>query len=494
MLQRHLKGSRRASGFTRPKVLVLLPFRAHALAFVRALCALLPPFIEQVENKARFEREYGEEEGAAPCGVRPADYQHLFDNGNDDCFRSALAGGGEAVRAILQVGYRDRVAARHPLATGADGESKRDIDWLSSIEVVLAGPPAQFGAIRRDSAQFCAILRNSLTRRRPSSTSTSSRCRTGRTRTRSSTSSTARRRRRATPTTRACARVPRRRRRQAPPVGAPRRHPSASSRRSPRLRQGRRTDDDAANVPRRAGVPARMRSSIASTPTTRRRRPTRGSAFGARILPSIVRSLADGADGRTLLAVVLEFVRVRALLKGRASRRVSVLDAEGARARRASSRASCRCCSTPSAPLLPPPPLPGRAQPRAPRAADVPALLPRAHQHARPPEPAVEVVVRAAAWASRALLPPRPAAAPALVGSERAARVATDEKSSFLLLVEEGAATRARASQLQILGPLGVPRMSRARDPTRTILCDARRGPSRVTLLQRVRAKFARER
>ena len=41
-------------------------------------------------------------------------------------------------------------------------------------------------------------------------------------------------------------------------------------------------------------------------------------AFSARILPSIVRSLADGADGRTLLFVpsYLEFVRVQALLKG----------------------------------------------------------------------------------------------------------------------------------------------------------------------------------
>ena len=93
MLQRHLKKglAPRDQGFTRPKVLVLLPFRAHALAFVRALCALLPPFIEQVENKARFEREYSEEEGAAPMPAsKPADYQHLFDGNNDDCFRCAL--------------------------------------------------------------------------------------------------------------------------------------------------------------------------------------------------------------------------------------------------------------------------------------------------------------------------------------------------------------------------------------------------------------------
>ena len=163
MLQRHLKKglAPRDQGFTRPKVLVLLPFRAHALAFVRALCALLPPFIEQVENKARFEREYSEEEGAAPMPAsKPADYQHLFDGNNDDCFRCPLRLTRKAAKLYAPF-YKSDLVIASPLgirlATGADGESKRDIDWLSSIEVVLAGYAAQFGAIRRNSAQFGAI-------------------------------------------------------------------------------------------------------------------------------------------------------------------------------------------------------------------------------------------------------------------------------------------------------------------------------------------------
>lgn len=35
-------------GFTRPTVLVLLPFRSHALAFMQALMEMLPDTIEQV--------------------------------------------------------------------------------------------------------------------------------------------------------------------------------------------------------------------------------------------------------------------------------------------------------------------------------------------------------------------------------------------------------------------------------------------------------------
>ena len=61
MLLRHQKlhATPQDQGFTRPTVLVLLPFRSHALAFIQALLALLPPCYEQVENKARFVKKYG---------------------------------------------------------------------------------------------------------------------------------------------------------------------------------------------------------------------------------------------------------------------------------------------------------------------------------------------------------------------------------------------------------------------------------------------------
>lgn len=125
--------SERDQGFTRCTTLVLLPFRSHALAFMKSLLALLPPnfeqatlhniffhlfpeqasllhasaakmfpphFVkvlyclalrcpslsaprcisEQVENKARFFREFSEEEGAAPMpATKPEDYKQVIE-------------------------------------------------------------------------------------------------------------------------------------------------------------------------------------------------------------------------------------------------------------------------------------------------------------------------------------------------------------------------------------------------------------------------------
>ena len=93
MLQRHKrKGlAPQDQGFTRPTVLVLLPFRVQAHAFMRAALRLLPPCYEQVENKGRFFKEYAEEDGAPPMPAsKPDDYRRLFDGNNDDCFRCAL--------------------------------------------------------------------------------------------------------------------------------------------------------------------------------------------------------------------------------------------------------------------------------------------------------------------------------------------------------------------------------------------------------------------
>ena len=91
---------------------------------------------------------------------KPADYQHLFDGNNDDCFRCPLRLTRKAAKLYAPF-YKSDLEIASPLgirlATGADGESKRDIDWLSSIEVVLAGYAAQFCAIRRNSAPFRAI-------------------------------------------------------------------------------------------------------------------------------------------------------------------------------------------------------------------------------------------------------------------------------------------------------------------------------------------------
>jgi U3 small nucleolar RNA-associated protein 25 len=53
-------------GFTRPKVLVIMPFRQSALDFVEDLMKLAPrSSSDEVANNKRFRKEFSEEEPAA---------------------------------------------------------------------------------------------------------------------------------------------------------------------------------------------------------------------------------------------------------------------------------------------------------------------------------------------------------------------------------------------------------------------------------------------
>lgn len=142
MLTRHAKREEKPQdqGFTRPTVLVVLPFRSHALAFVKALLSLLPSSYAQVENKARFFKEFGEEEGAPQVpATKPDDYKLLFAGNNDDCFKCGLKLTRKSLKLYSSFYQSDLVVAS-PLGLRSslgDGSHKRDVDWLSSIEVLL---------------------------------------------------------------------------------------------------------------------------------------------------------------------------------------------------------------------------------------------------------------------------------------------------------------------------------------------------------------------
>ena len=83
-------------GFTRPSVLILLPFRAFALRWVAALTSHTPPPSFQIENHARFQAEYGLPPGAvdklaeAAPGVYPRDHVEMFKGNVDDSFRLGI--------------------------------------------------------------------------------------------------------------------------------------------------------------------------------------------------------------------------------------------------------------------------------------------------------------------------------------------------------------------------------------------------------------------
>lgn len=80
-------------GFTRPSVLILLPFRSFAMQWLDALTCHTPRPSYQIENYARFMSEYGLPPGAvdklaeAAPGTYPKDHIEMFKGNVDDSFR-----------------------------------------------------------------------------------------------------------------------------------------------------------------------------------------------------------------------------------------------------------------------------------------------------------------------------------------------------------------------------------------------------------------------
>ncbi|KAG5639038.1 hypothetical protein H0H81_007651 [Sphagnurus paluster] len=83
-------------GFTRPSVLVLLPFRSAALDWFSAITVHTPSPIFQIENQARFASEYGLPQGVidklaeAEPGTYPRDHMETFKGNVDDNFRVGI--------------------------------------------------------------------------------------------------------------------------------------------------------------------------------------------------------------------------------------------------------------------------------------------------------------------------------------------------------------------------------------------------------------------
>ncbi|XP_025065094.1 digestive organ expansion factor homolog isoform X4 [Alligator sinensis] len=104
----------RDQGLTRPKVLIVVPFRESALRVVQIFISLLESGNKKqidVSNKKRFKGEFGSDPDEKPPNLkRPEDYEAVFAGNIDDHFRIVI---------------------------GAEGEKKRDFDFLSSIEILI---------------------------------------------------------------------------------------------------------------------------------------------------------------------------------------------------------------------------------------------------------------------------------------------------------------------------------------------------------------------
>ncbi|GLD56314.1 digestive organ expansion factor homolog isoform X2 [Lates japonicus] len=133
----------RDQGLTRPKVLILVPFRGGALRVVQTFISLLETKSKKivVSNKKRFKEEFGEEADEQPPSLqRPDDYHAIFSGNVDDHFRIGVSIVRSSIRLYAPF-YSSDIIIASPLGLrtvlGAEGESKRDFDFLSSIELLV---------------------------------------------------------------------------------------------------------------------------------------------------------------------------------------------------------------------------------------------------------------------------------------------------------------------------------------------------------------------
>ncbi|GJE85252.1 digestive organ expansion factor [Phanerochaete sordida] len=129
-------------GFTRPSVLILLPFRSFAQRWVSALTSHTPPPSFQVENRSRFETEYGLPPGAvdkllaAEPGTYPKDHVEMFRGNVDDSFRLGVKMTRKSMKLFADF-YGCDVIIASPLGLRMSIEKEKNADFLSSIELLI---------------------------------------------------------------------------------------------------------------------------------------------------------------------------------------------------------------------------------------------------------------------------------------------------------------------------------------------------------------------
>lgn len=144
-------------GFTRPKVLILLPMRSIAFRVVKRLIQLTPESQRvNVEHLDRFNAEFGcedesddDDEKTSKNGKstthkssKPSDWQALFGEKNsDDEFMLGIKHTRKSIRLYGDFYSSDMIIASplklHMAIGQAEENKERDVDYLSSIEVLI---------------------------------------------------------------------------------------------------------------------------------------------------------------------------------------------------------------------------------------------------------------------------------------------------------------------------------------------------------------------
>lgn len=140
----------RDQGLTRPKVLILVPFKKHAFTIVNIIIKLLMRKNEEyITNKKRFLDEFGsegyeqekdEEHKDLLNNSKGEEFSELFSGNIDDHFRIGLSVSKRTLKLYTEF-YSSDIIIASPLGLrtiiGNDDDKKRDTDFLSSLEIVI---------------------------------------------------------------------------------------------------------------------------------------------------------------------------------------------------------------------------------------------------------------------------------------------------------------------------------------------------------------------
>ncbi|XP_062911786.1 U3 small nucleolar RNA-associated protein 25 homolog [Mobula hypostoma] len=132
----------RDQGLTRPKVLIVVPFRDSALRVIQTLISLLDAKDKlEISNKKRFKDEYGSDSNDKPPNLkRPEDYEAIFSGNIDDHFRIGVAILRRSIRLYAPF-YSSDIIIASPLGmrtiVKTEDEKTGDFDFLSSIEILI---------------------------------------------------------------------------------------------------------------------------------------------------------------------------------------------------------------------------------------------------------------------------------------------------------------------------------------------------------------------
>jgi U3 small nucleolar RNA-associated protein 25 len=132
----------RDQGFTRPKVLIIIPTKQACVRFVESIVKLSEP--EQQENKSRFLETFSRED-AGEWREKPEDFRELFGGNHEEDFRIGLKFTRKTIKYFSGF-YNSDIIICSPLGLmrtittsgkGTETKKSQDADFLSSIEVLI---------------------------------------------------------------------------------------------------------------------------------------------------------------------------------------------------------------------------------------------------------------------------------------------------------------------------------------------------------------------